>query len=118
MIELKNDIQKSQGLILSVNEHNMNPSAYFKNVVDWLSRLERKFMQDKIVFLMSASGGKRGGVGALEVTQSMLPRFGAEIASTFSLPSFHENFSEGSISNAELQEEHQKALSIFLERLK
>lgn len=118
LIELKNDIQKSKGLLLSVNEHNMNPSAYFKNVVDWLSRLERKFMQDKIVFLMSTSGGKRGGAGSLEVTRAMLPRFGAEIVSTFSLPSFHENFSEGSISNEELKEGHQKALSVFLERLK
>ncbi|MEM9647930.1 MAG: NAD(P)H-dependent oxidoreductase, partial [Bacteroidota bacterium] len=67
LIELKNDIQSAKGLILSVNEHNSNPSAYFKNVLDWLSRLERKFLTDTKVLLMATSPGKRGGVGAIGV---------------------------------------------------
>jgi len=44
LIEFKNDIQDSKGIILSVNEHNSNPSAYFKNLIDWLSRVDRKFI--------------------------------------------------------------------------
>lgn len=118
LVELKNDIQTADGLILSVNEHNSNPSAYFKNLVDWLSRVERKFLEDTKVFLMSTSGGKRGGVGSLEVTQNLLPRFGAEIAATFSLPSFKENFeiSKG-IMDENLAEAHQKALNDFLNAL-
>lgn len=118
LIELKNDIQRVDAIILSVNEHNSNPSAYFKNLIDWLSRLERKFLQDKKVFLMSTSGGKRGGVGSLQVIENMLPRFGAEIISTFSLPSFHENFGIDGITNDSLKIEHQKALNTFLETLK
>lgn len=105
-------IQAVEGLIISVNEHNSNPSAFFKNVLDWLSRLDRKFLEGKKVLLLSASTGARGGMGALEVTQKLLPRFGAEIVDTFSFPSFHDNFSkeQGMIVNEELK-------TILLEKL-
>jgi len=118
LVELKDDIQKADGLILSVNEHNSNPSAYFKNVIDWLSRLERKFLENNKVLLMSTSGGKRGGSSALEVTKNFLPRFGAEIVTTFSLPSFHENFDvEKGILDVDLAAEHQKTIDAFLNSL-
>ena len=48
-------IQAADGLLISVNEHNSNPSAFFKNVMDWLSRLDRKFLEGKKIFLLSAS---------------------------------------------------------------
>ena len=118
LVELKNEIERVDGLIISVNEHNSNPSAYFKNMIDWLSRLERKFLEGKKVLLMSTSGGKRGGMGSLEVTQNMLPRFGAEIIATFTLPSFHENFQDDQIQNDELSGQHGLALDKFLDSLK
>lgn len=117
LVKLKDDFQQAEGLILSVNEHNGNPSAYFKNVLDWLSRIDRKFLEGTKVFLMSTSGGKRGGIGSLGVIENMLPRFGAEIVSTFSLPSFHENFKDGGITDSDLKEKHQKALHTFLQTL-
>ncbi|WP_136465686.1 NADPH-dependent FMN reductase [Flagellimonas onchidii] len=119
LVELKNDIQKADALILSVNEHNSNPSAYFKNVLDWLSRLERKFLANTKILLMSASPGGRGGIGALGVVEGMLPRFGGEMVSTFSLPSFHQNFDEkDGILDESLKTEHQKALHSLLDNLK
>lgn len=117
LVELKEEIAKSNGLILSVNEHNGNPSAYFKNVLDWLSRIDIKFLQDTKVLLMSTSGGKRGAMGSLGVVEKMLPRFGAEIVATFSLPSFYDNFSDEEILDKALKEEHQKALQTFLDSL-
>ncbi|WP_318308655.1 NADPH-dependent FMN reductase [Flagellimonas crocea] len=118
LMELKETIQSTDGLILSVNEHNGNPSAYFKNVLDWLSRTDRSFMAGTKVFLMSTSGGKRGGKGALAVIESMLPRFGAEIVSVFSLPTYYDNFSETGILDEALKSEHQQALNTFLDALK
>jgi len=118
LIELRNDIMKADGVIISVNEHNSNPSAYFKNVLDWLSRLERKFLEDTEVFLMSTSPGKRGGIGSLEIIEKLLPRFGATISTTFSLPSFYENFdSEKGITDSALEEMHKKALAEFLSKV-
>lgn len=108
-------IQASEGLLISVNEHNGNPSAFFKNVIDWLSRLDRKFLEGKKIFLLSTSNGARGGMGSLEVTKNMLPRFGAEIVDTYSLPSFKENFSieETKITNDEIKNEILEKLHQF-----
>ncbi|RXR32189.1 NADPH-dependent oxidoreductase [Flavobacterium piscinae] len=100
-------IQAAEGLVISVNEHNSNPSAFFKNVLDWLSRLDRKFLDGKKVFLLSASTGARGGMSALEVVEKLIPRFGGEVVSTYSFPSFKENFSveETKISNEDIKNE-------------
>jgi len=108
-------IQASEGLLISVNEHNGNPSAFFKNVIDWLSRLDRKFLEGKKIFLLSTSNGARGGIGSLEVTKNMLPRFGAEIVDTYSFPSFKENFSveETKITNEEIKNEILEKLHQF-----
>ena len=115
LAELRDDLVKANGLLLSVNEHNSNPSAYFKNLIDWLSRLERNFMANTHVLLMATSPGKRGGIGALEKVGEILPRFGAETVVTFSLPSFYENFDpKKGILNKELSAEHSKAVDSFL----
>lgn len=111
------EIQAAQGIVLSVNEHNGNPSAYFKNLMDWLSRMDRKFMEGTKVLLLSASGGKRGGKGSLEVSLDLLQRFGAEVVSSFSLPRFHENLGDGGIVDPALRDEHQRALQDFLDSI-
>jgi len=117
LMKLKAEINSADGLILSVNEHNGNPSAYLKNVLDWLSRMDRNFLEGTKVFLMSTSGGRRGGKGSFTVIEGMLPRFGAEITASFSLPSFYENFGDGGILDETLRMEHQQALSTFLDSL-
>lgn len=115
LVEIKNDIQNADGLIISVNEHNSNPSAYFKNFLDWLSRLDKNFLDGKKVLLMSTSPGGRGGIGAHEAIKNLLPRFGAASVIGFSLPSFYKNFDESQgITEPELSEAHQKALAQFL----
>ncbi len=90
---LKQEISEADALIISVNEHNGSWSAFFKNVVDWLSRLDRNFLEGKKILLMSTSPGKRGGLSSLEYAKSVFPRFGAEIVESFSFPSFYDNFS-------------------------
>ncbi|MDX1314901.1 MAG: NAD(P)H-dependent oxidoreductase [Eudoraea sp.] len=118
LVSFCENIQKADAVVLSVNEHNGNPSAYFKNLLDWFSRINRNFLEGTPVLLMSSSPGKRGGIGSIGVVQNMLPRFGAEIITTFSLPSFHSNFTEEEgISDAELASAYEKALSQFQARL-
>ncbi len=118
LVEFKEDIKNAAGLVLSVNEHNGSPSAYFKNVLDWLSRLDRKFLENTPVLLMSASPGGRGAIGSLGIIKDLLPRFGAEIVATFSLPSFGQNFKpEKGITEPELAKAHAEALEQFLERI-
>ena len=116
--ELKDKIVKANALIISVNEHNSNPSAYFKNVLDWLSRVDRNFLADTKILLMSCSGGRRGAIGSLEVVKGILNRFGGEITATFSLPSFNHTFDKAKgITDPELAEGHKKALERFLSQI-
>lgn len=118
LVELHGDIQKADGIVLSVNEHNGGPSAYFKNLTDWLSRLDIKFLTGKKILLMSTSPGKRGGATALELTAGRLTRFGGEVVATFSLPSFNGNYSlEEGIVDAELAQAHGRALDSFLAQI-
>lgn len=102
---LYNKIKDADALVISVNEHNGMISAFFKNILDWLSRLDRKFLNEKKILLMSTSNGERGGAGALEYMKYILPKFGANIVESFSIPSFAHNFSEESqsMSNEVLQ---------------
>ncbi len=116
--EIKRDIQLSKGIIISVNEHNSYPSAYFKNLIDWLSRLDRDFIRNKKVMLMATSNGGRGAIAALEVTDKLLTRFGANIVATFSLPRYKENFKvDEGILNSDLAEQHQSLLNNFLKAI-
>lgn len=118
LMELLDSIRHTDGLILSVNEHNGNPSAFFKNVLDWLSRADRDFLSGTPVLLMSTSRGKRGGAASLDVVKALLPRFGGEVVASFSLPSFNHNFSENEgITDIELADAHKKALELFLSKI-
>jgi chromate reductase, NAD(P)H dehydrogenase (quinone) len=111
--ELLDEIKEADGLLLSVNEHNGTVSAFFKNVLDWLSRLEYKFLTDKKVFLMSTSDGRRGALSANEYTARVLPRFGAAEIYTFLLPSFSTTFNQGAIIDPELNAALDAKLAAF-----
>lgn len=97
--KMKDLIATHDALVISVNEHNGTASAFFKNVIDWLSRLDRNFLADKKILLTSTSPGARGGASSLEYAKNMLPRFGGQIIESFSFPSFHDNFEDNKILN-------------------
>jgi NAD(P)H-dependent FMN reductase len=91
---LYHEIKGADALVISVNEHNGTVSAFFKNTLDWLSRLDRSFLEGKPILLMSTSRGKRGASSALQYAEGILPRFGGKVLNSFSLPNYSENFSE------------------------
>lgn len=96
---IKNLIEEHDALIISVNEHNGSVSAFFKNIIDWLSRLDRNFLGGKKILLMSTSSGVRGAASSLEYLKKILPRFGGQVVESFSFPSFNDNFINGEIQN-------------------
>jgi len=119
LLLLKTEIEKCQGIILSVNEHNGAVSAFFKNILDWLSRTDRNYLEGKKVLLTSTSPGARGAKSALEYAKASLPRFGAAIVESFSFPSFQENFDseKGRISNDTLQLGINEVVASFLQEV-
>ncbi len=93
---LMNKIKEADALIISVNEHNQMVSAFFKNILDWLSALDPMFLKDKKILLMSTSNDIHGASSAFEYTKEILPSFGGDILESFSIPSFSENYSQES----------------------
>jgi len=91
---LLDKIQAADVVIVSFAEHNGNYSAAFKNLFDWASRIEQKLFQNKPTLLLSTSPGGRGGKSALEIAEKSLPRFGAAVVGSLSIPSFQDAFNE------------------------
>ena len=98
-----NLIKESDGIVLSLAEHNGAYSTAFKNLFDWMSRIEGKTFFGKPMLLMATSPGGRGGLSVLGIAQDRFPRHDANIVQVFSLPSFGANFSEGKIINEEFK---------------
>lgn len=112
-----NYIKQSDGIIVSLAENNGAYTAVFKNLLDWMSRIQGKTFFGKPMLLMASSDGKRGGQSVLEMAQSRFPRHDANIIANFSLPSFYNNFSNGTIINPELDAELKAKVEQFSEAL-
>jgi NAD(P)H-dependent FMN reductase len=93
-IAFKKLISEADGLIFSMAEHNGAYSAAFKNIMDWISRLEKGIWSYKPMLLLATSPGGRGAKSVLEIAEASFPRRGAEVIASFSLPSFNDNFNE------------------------
>ncbi len=106
-------IKLSDGIVLSLAEHNGAYSAAFKNIFDWMSRIDNNLWSNKPMLLMATSPGGRGGLSVLEIAKGKFPRMSANITSTFSLPFFHKNFSEGKIIDIEFNNQLKQAVSEF-----
>jgi len=101
-IKLNALLNNYDGFILSLAEHNGSYAAAFKNIFDWSSRLEVNVFREKPLLLMATSPGPMGGKFVLAAAEQRFPRQGAKTITTFSLPSFYDNFKEGKIVNDDL----------------
>lgn len=106
-------IQSADGIMLSLAEHNGAYTAAFKNLLDWLSRIDSNVWANKPMLLMATSPGARGGKFVLDMAESRMPILGAHVVEVFSLPSFYDNFSEGQISDTSLNQTLTEAISNF-----
>lgn len=92
----------ADGFVVSLAEHNGSYAVAFKNVTDWLSRINREVWRNKPMLLMASSPGGRGGATVLEAAKGSYPHAAANVVGTFSLPKFYDNFSEDGISDSDL----------------
>ncbi len=115
--ELINLIGEYDGFIISSPEHNGGTPAFFKNILDWLSRRAKKVFTHKPVLLMSTSPGGGGGATNRKFLAHTLPYQGANIAATYGLPSFSQNMQDGKLSDEQLKE-LKAAIQQFMSELK
>ncbi len=106
-------ISDSDGIIIAFAEHNGCYSAAYKNLYDWVSRIQPRVYQDKPMVLLSTSPGGRGGKSVMELALAQMPRFGGEVRASLSVPSFQDNFDSetGVISNAEIAAQVETAVN-------
>ncbi len=106
-------IKSSDGIILSLAEHNGAYATVFKNIFDWMSRIDGKLWSEKPMLLMATSPGGRGGATVLEIAKSRFPYMGGNIVSTYSLPSFFDNFKDGKIVNTDFDNQLTKSVDML-----
>jgi chromate reductase len=112
-IAFNDELDQCDGIILSLAEHNGSYTVAFKNLFDWLSRIDKNTWKGKPMLLLSASPGGRGGKSVLDAAKSRFPLHDVQIVETFSLPYFSDNFAAGRIVNESLKDDLKKAVEKF-----
>ena len=72
-------IGKRDAIIVSFAEHNGFVTAAWKNIFDWMSRIDTKVWQDKPAVILAATPGWRAGANVLQTQETMAPFFGMDI---------------------------------------
>lgn len=103
LLALNEIIDKADGFVISLAEHNGAYSTVFKNVFDWLSRIDGKVWRNKPMLLLSTSPGIRGGQSVLNIALDRFPFNGGNIIGSMPFPLFNENFKDGEIVNSLLK---------------
>ncbi|KAA3600983.1 MAG: NADPH-dependent oxidoreductase [Calditrichaeota bacterium] len=112
--KFKQHILEADGIVISFAEHNGAYSAAFKNIYDWVSRIDANVWGNKPMFLLATSPGGRGGKGVLELAISRFSFGNKATIASFSLPSFYQNFSdESGVNDKDLLVEFKRQLQIF-----
>ena len=115
--QLLKHIQSANGIVLSLAEHNGAYTTAFKNVFDWMSRIDGKLWKNIPMLLMATSPGGRGGSSVLGMAKSRFSYMGGNIVSEFSLPFFDQHFSDNQIVDKALESKLSKAVVLFLEHV-
>ncbi|MCP4521076.1 MAG: NAD(P)H-dependent oxidoreductase [Cytophagales bacterium] len=105
-------IQEHDGVIIATPEHNGSTTAFLKNVLDWQSRINMKYLEGKNLLVLSASPGGYGGANARKGLEHIANYTGANVSEGYSLGTFFENFAEGKVTN---QEQNEKLVSAVKE---
>ncbi|AWB66086.1 NADPH-dependent FMN reductase [Saccharobesus litoralis] len=92
----------ADAMVICCPEHNGSTPAVFKNLIDWMSRLETKqqmvFPKNQPVLLLSTSPGKRGGLTNLNHLSDVMPWWGANIISKLAIGDFYNVYADGQFS--------------------
>ena len=101
-----NQITAADFIMISFAEYNGSYSSAFKNIFDWISRVNGKTFQNKPMLLLSTSPGPRGGATVLETAKNRFPFQGGNVVASLAFPSFNDNFDdEKGIINTDLKAE-------------
>lgn len=108
-VKLRELFEAHDGFLISLPEHNSSMSAFFKNMIDWVSRTGKGPFGGKPVLLLSASPGPGAGGRVLQAVEAMLGGFLAgNVVGSFGLGKFHDSV-EKNENGIELKDEEDQA---------
>lgn len=116
--KFKEKLKSANGIVISFAEHNGVYTAAFKNIFDWISRIEKIVWYNKPMFLLSTSDGSRGAQTVLEIAYKRISRGNPYEIPTFALPKFYDNFdNQKGIIDKELNDSFINSLNVFISNL-
>lgn len=83
-------IGAADAVLVSFAEHNGFVTAAWKNIFDWMSRIEMKLWQGKPTVMLAASPGPRAGANVLASQKMLAPYFGADLRGTLGIGNWAE----------------------------
>lgn len=72
-------IGAADALLVSFAEYNGYVTAAWKNIYDWMSRIDAKVWQDKPIVILAATPGPRAGANVLQTQEFTATFFGMDI---------------------------------------
>lgn len=102
--QFKKHISEADGIIMSFAEHNGTYTTAFKNILDWISRIERQVWEETPMLIMATSPGQNGAATVLAAAEAGLPYLGAKIVGVMSVPGFGDIFGDEGIKDMEMNE--------------
>lgn len=109
-------IEQADAILISFAEHNGNYTAAYKNLFDWLSRIDRAVFCGKPIVMLATSPGPGGAQTVLKLAENAAPYFDGKVVGTLSIPSFFDAFDSesGRLTDNDLIEELENVLSAFM----
>ncbi|MEO1540779.1 MAG: NAD(P)H-dependent oxidoreductase [Pseudomonadota bacterium] len=83
-------IGAADAVLVSFAEYNGFVTSAWKNIFDWMSRIEGTVWQDKPLVFLAASPGKRAGTNVLASQELLAPFFGGVLRGTYGVGNWGE----------------------------
>jgi NAD(P)H-dependent FMN reductase len=108
-------LAQADAIIISFAEHNGYYTSAYKNLFDWVSRINRELYQNKPMVVLSTSPGPRGAATVLAAASAATPNFAGDVKASLSIPSFYDNFDmeKQQLTNPELIDKLNSAIALL-----
>ena len=84
----------ADALLISFAVHNGSVTAVWKNMFDWMSRIDKNVWQSKPMVIMAATPGARAGASVLEQVTNTAPHFAGNIKGSVGIGHWQEAFNK------------------------
>lgn len=89
ILDFYTKLRTYKNIIIVSPEHNGYTPAYFKSFLDWISRVERFYLKDINLVIVSVVPGKKAGASVRQMLSTMLGFAGAHEVGNFGIPHFN-----------------------------